>query len=142
MGTRRKFFKQAAGISITCSGMGLISALEGCVSIRYANVEMDGNTMKISKAEFLMDKSIMLSSDKLQAPVLLYTHALEEYKAIYLLCTHKGCDVKPAGAILACPCHGSEFTRSGKVLAGPAEQDLWEFPVSLEGENILVNINL
>lgn len=52
-------------------------------------------------------------------------------------CTHKGCSVKPSGAELQCPCHGSRFAAAtGKVLKGPAEAPLNAFPVKVTGGNV------
>jgi glycine/D-amino acid oxidase-like deaminating enzyme/nitrite reductase/ring-hydroxylating ferredoxin subunit len=59
-------------------------------------------------------------------PVAIYrdeTGALVRRSAA---CTHQGCVVKWNSTELSwdCPCHGSRFDREGRVLAGPASDDL------------------
>ena len=45
------------------------------------------------------------------------------------------------GCILSCPWHGAQFdVRSGKVLRGPARQDLMTYPVKMEGEDVLISL--
>jgi 3-phenylpropionate/trans-cinnamate dioxygenase ferredoxin component len=43
------------------------------------------------------------------------------------------------GHVVTCPWHGAQFdVRSGKVLRGPARQDLYTYQVRVEGEKIKV----
>ena len=45
------------------------------------------------------------------------------------------------GEVLTCPWHGAQFNvRTGKVLRGPARQDIQTYPVKIEGESILVSL--
>jgi Rieske Fe-S protein len=52
--------------------------------------------------------------------------------ALSLACTHWGCDVDwfAKRAELECPCHGSRFDTTGKVLEGPADEPLATYPVN------------
>lgn len=50
--------------------------------------------------------------------------------AISLTCTHQGCTVQMAAdGQFHCPCHGAVFSSDGKVVKGPAQQDLAKFQV-------------
>ena len=45
------------------------------------------------------------------------------------------------GEVLTCPWHGAQFNvRTGKVLRGPARQDIQTYPAKIEGESILVSL--
>lgn len=48
------------------------------------------------------------------------------YTAMDAICTHLGCTVRlqPSGNEYRCPCHGSRFDLTGKVLQGPAARTL------------------
>jgi Rieske Fe-S protein len=45
-------------------------------------------------------------------------------RALGLACTHLGCTVSVTATEIVCPCHGSAFDLSGKVLRGPADRPL------------------
>lgn len=47
-----------------------------------------------------------------------------ETLALDLTCTHLGCTVKATDEGFSCPCHGSRFGRSGRVVKGPAPRAL------------------
>lgn len=60
------------------------------------------------------------------------------YYALSLVCTHLGCTVEVTPKTVACPCHGSVFDRSGKVVRGPAERPLERYEIEDRGEFLAV----
>ena len=65
----------------------------------------------------------------------------EGFRALSAVCTHLGCITRfqPDRNIIACPCHGSQFTLAGDVFAGPAPRPLrWlQMNLSEKGELIV-----
>lgn len=60
------------------------------------------------------------------------------YHALSLVCTHLGCTVEVTPKTVACPCHGSVFDRSGKVVRGPADRPLERYEIEDRGEFLAV----
>src|SRR5579859_6901888 len=45
------------------------------------------------------------------------------------------------GAVLTCPWHLAQFdVRTGKVLRGPARQDLATYPIRVDGNDVYINL--
>jgi cytochrome b6-f complex iron-sulfur subunit len=65
----------------------------------------------------------------------------DNYVALLLKCTHRGCELNAGGGIYSCPCHGSEFSSTGKVLEGPADKDLETFITNTDDENIYIHLS-
>jgi 3-phenylpropionate/trans-cinnamate dioxygenase ferredoxin component len=59
-------------------------------------------------------------------------------------CTHIGGPLQEGELdddVVTCPWHGAQFNvRTGKVLRGPARQDIQTYSVRLEDDSILVNL--
>lgn len=56
-------------------------------------------------------------------------------------CTHRGCTVEVEGPRLVCPCHGSTYDRSGRVLVGPAERPLSAAgSVEVRGDELIIDL--
>lgn len=55
-------------------------------------------------------------------------------------CTHLGCTPNwfPAESRFRCPCHGSNYTIKGDVIAGPAPKPLWRVQVTQTPQGELV----
>lgn len=53
------------------------------------------------------------------------------FTAIDAVCSHQSCTVTNAdGDVYVCPCHGSRYDRSGRVVKGPAMASLRRFNTS------------
>ena len=64
----------------------------------------------------------------------------EGFRALSAVCTHLGCITRfqPDRNIIACPCHGSQFTLAGDVVAGPAPRPLRWLQMSLSDKGELI----
>lgn len=74
-------------------------------------------------------------------PGIVFATASGQLKALSARCTHAGCAVNwsdEGNSHLHCPCHGSNFDLTGKVLQGPAKAPLATFAVQKSGNDALV----
>jgi cytochrome b6-f complex iron-sulfur subunit len=67
-------------------------------------------------------------------------HSNEGFFSLGAVCTHLGCLTawKPELGIIACPCHGSKFSRTGEKIEGPAPRPLQWYRVWLSEEGDLM----
>lgn len=128
-------------------GLTLVhSLLQSCQSIYYANTTRNANRLTVAKSEFLYVKKerqierdfIMLKPNEYGFPICLYKIDDGEYVASLLKCTHNGCELNVGGGIYSCPCHGSEFSKKGVVLEGPANRNLKTYKTDSDDENIYI----
>jgi nitrite reductase/ring-hydroxylating ferredoxin subunit len=65
------------------------------------------------------------------------------YYAFSDICTHVGCSLSEGpltGTQIECPCHGSIFdVTNGKVIEGPANDDLKTYTVAVDGARLTVS---
>jgi nitrite reductase/ring-hydroxylating ferredoxin subunit len=69
----------------------------------------------------------------------------DTFCAIDNTCTHQGGPLgegELAGEVVTCPWHGAQFNvRTGQVLTPPARQGVRAFPIKVEGEDVLVELD-
>ncbi len=143
---RRKFIKSCC---FTAVGVPLIASLESCGGIYYASSTLVDNQLTVAKSEFwriVKEKKkfrsfVLLDIESDRFPVCLYKIEEEKYVASLLKCTHQGCELSVGGGIYSCPCHGSEFSTTGKVLEGPAHTDLKTYKTNTDNENIYITLS-
>lgn len=144
---RRDFIKSAC---LTCVGsIGATWLLQSCTPQKYiTNVTVKENKLIIKKSEFtvvkkdktIQQKFILVKPENTQFPIAIYKLNENEYKALYLQCTHQGCELSPHETMMVCPCHGAEFNPKGEVTTGPAETNLKSFLTTTDNENIYIQL--
>lgn len=138
---RRGFIKRSVIAGGQLCGLAMIaSALQSCTNVKYVQgTESDGK-ITVRKSDLAEDNFAVVRSEKTQAPVYLTKAGDNSYIALLMLCTHKQCELRPTGTFLTCPCHGSEFSNTGKVLKEPADKDLVKYNVTSDAATIYIHL--
>jgi cytochrome b6-f complex iron-sulfur subunit len=118
--------------------------LPGCASLVTRRVPVDNGTIRLSLRQHpeLAEPrgSLRLLPDGSEDPVYLLVLDDGGFAALSSVCTHRGCTVDIGGPGLACPCHGSQYDREGRVTRGPASRSLARYPVRVSGDELLIDV--
>ncbi len=146
--TRRQFLGRAWWAAIVVLAL---EAVGGLVASMWPSLKEGsfGTKVKIASVEeaLAMPVGTVMSFTEQR----FYLSRVEDgFLALYRKCTHVGCVVPwvgddPSEDGLAstgrfnCPCHGAIFDRYGMVHAGPAPRPLDIFPITIEGDELVVD---
>jgi cytochrome b6-f complex iron-sulfur subunit len=137
--TRRDFCVQA------CRAVSLITvgtALQGCggsptspsgesappLSIINGSVASGAVTVAVDAGSPLASTGSAALVRSSAGSFVVARTAQDAFTALTAICTHEGCEVSGfASPEFVCPCHGSRYTTSGAVVAGPATRALRQF---------------
>jgi cytochrome b6-f complex iron-sulfur subunit len=144
----RKNFILTCGFA--CVGStALATLLESCSSaVYYAQASVINNQIVLKKTEFLetnidnivQRKFVVVKVAKLPVPICVYKINDENYSALLMKCSHKGCELRPQGDYLMCPCHGSEFSNEGIVQNPPAQKNLITFTIKSDNDTLYIQL--
>ena len=122
--------------------------LSSCTSTRYINGVLGNNGLTVSTDAFRINKKnmvryrsfIIAGHESLQYPVCIYRLSETEYTALWMRCSHQGAELQASGDQLQCPAHGSSFNNKGQVTNGPAAAHLRSFPVTLNNNELFIDM--
>lgn len=143
---RDEFLKKLGiGVLAVCAGCGIAS----CGS--KVDVDHLGQTSGIPAAGSGNVFSIDLNNDiknigdsiKSSGIILVRLAAdniASSFTAVQLTCTHQGSSINynSVQGIFICPNHGSEFSKNGSLLLGPAASPLHQYSVVISGSTLTV----
>jgi len=140
---RRDFLKNTCGLCLMGTIGGAVASLASC-SPAYPvfKTEILNNQVKIPINMF------DTSSIQFVRPKGWYYDIVVErnngaYNALLLKCTHQdnGLNINGNNGY-TCSVHGSTFDKEGHVRKGPAEKSLRKYPTKIEGDQLLIYLNM
>lgn len=137
---RRDFVRHLPVLAAGLAAGGASASLTGCAGTPYVTPRVGPGTLTIPASVLAETGDVFLQAPGMERPIYVRRSPSGESTAVLASCTHRGCQPEPAGDRLACPCHGSEFSFGGEVLAGPADRPLARFPVHEQGESIVIRV--
>ena len=72
-----------------------------------------------------------------EIPAVIYNR-YDQIQALSLSCTHLGCALESTGDGFSCPCHGSQFDHEGKLLKGPAQDNLHHLHIEVREDQTII----
>lgn len=144
---RREFIVNSCA---ACLGATAVSGLlSSCATTHYTSGTLGKDGLTIGMEEFVIKKKgrpagyrpfILVRNESLQYPIYVYRFGETEYSALWMRCTHQGAELQASGDQLQCSAHGSEFNNKGKVTSGPADKDLRSFPVTVNNNELFIDL--
>ncbi len=133
-------------------GIGALAVCMGCsmVSCSKSNTNPSNNNGgPASGATLTADLSSSLTNigdSKVSNGIILVRiaagNAVSSFTAMQVACTHEGNSINyNAGqGIFICPVHGSEFSKSGALIQGPALIALKQYAITISGSTLTVMV--
>lgn len=141
--SRKEFIIRAGAY---CGGAYSIIFTAGCSASSGRIIE----AVEQNNGEIIIEKSklkntgdnLILNIKNFHSKIILIKSGDNAFKALSLMCSHKGCELVAYKNFFECPCHGSEFSIDGEVLKGPASKSLVRFKTKSNNNktlSILIN---
>ncbi|HEY2722160.1 MAG TPA: Rieske (2Fe-2S) protein [Chitinophagaceae bacterium] len=138
---RKEFIQSACNACLLMAAGYLLPTMASCTP-KYSVFKTD-----------IIDDKILFPSVKFNQSSLqfvrpkgwYYDIAVEKnkdntFKALLMQCTHQENQLTADGNGFHCNLHGSQFNKEGKVIKGPAENPLKQFPVSIDRDNLIIHL--
>ncbi|MFV0522070.1 MAG: ubiquinol-cytochrome c reductase iron-sulfur subunit [Mangrovibacterium sp.] len=134
---RRNFLKKAIGGVI---GLQFVALFYSFFKNKPEEKKENDDWVELGMInDFEKGKTYSFPSNK----VFLHRTGEGDFLAISNKCTHLGCavtlDSRTSGFI--CPCHSSHFDKLGNVTQSPAKRALDYYPIRIQANKLLVNLN-
>ena len=144
-----------AFILTACAGNGelsFIDRLKGDPLTELPQIEgswtLDGDTLKLDLAKLpeldSLGGAVRIEGEILTDPILVFLGEDGNYYAFKNACTHGGRMIDPVAGTMTlqcCSASKSTYDYDGTVISGPAEGPLTSYPLEIQDDNLIINLN-
>jgi len=136
---QRRTFLNELGLTMaaacTC-GLAACSKSSGSNGITpptNVSFTLDLNTVLLSEGDFLVKNGVIVAR-------VNSSNAASSFTAVSAACTHEGTIINynESQGIFICPLHGSQYSKTGVVLLGPAMSNLRQYNVAVSGTDLTI----
>lgn len=139
---RQEFLtKFGLGVAALCAGCGIASCGSGAKNNDPTPTPGSGALFSVN----LDSELLTVGSQKVSNGVIIARIAAgnlaDAFSAVQVACTHQGASIAyhEDQGIYKCPLHGSEFSKTGAVVQGPAAVNLKKYNVIINGSSLSVS---
>jgi cytochrome b6-f complex iron-sulfur subunit len=153
--TRRQFCARTCQVaSVAALGGAIAAALESCggggssptspggtaSALPTVSGTLSGSTITVTVTGTALATAGTLALVKTTGgDVLVARTGADTFVALSAGCTHAACEITGvAGQNFVCPCHGSQFDTSGRVVQGPASTALRQFQTQFASDVLTI----
>lgn len=137
--------KLGIGTLAACMGCGLVSCSKSGSpnpSGSNNNTPATGTTVTLDLNSSIKNVGDQTVSNGIIIVRLASGNTAGSFTAVQVACTHEGNSINynNSQGIFICPVHGSEFSKTGALLQGPATRSLKEYTVVVSGTTLTVTV--
>lgn len=126
---RRTFMRRLPAVTTGVAAAVSAATLSACAATPYLTPVTVPEGLSVAVADLAPEDAAFVQAPGMERPIYLHRAASGGWVALLASCTHRGCQPEPLADRLVCPCHGSEFSLTGDVIEGPADEPLRRFDV-------------
>lgn len=136
---RRDFLRNSCRACAALALVPVVASLESCAS-SVKMLPVESGVLSVPKGTLANGTTAIVTGQGLANKLMVVKRADGTYTALELLCPHKQGPLKEVKGGLECDWHHSRFDLEGKVLNGPAKQDLKTYAVEEDGAMLRVKV--
>ncbi|MDB5132650.1 MAG: hypothetical protein JWR02_2399 [Mucilaginibacter sp.] len=139
--------KLGIGMVAVCAGCGIASCSSGSKNSNPAPAQPtppaagSGNLFSADLNSELLNTGDSKVINKVILVRLAAGNTSASFTAVQVVCTHQGATIgySVSQGIFICPLHGSEFSKTGQVVQGPATAPLQQYTVTINNNILTVS---